>query len=98
MNQKPSFANLTPRDRFQQSGTRISDHRAMVGSPIFEWAADAALLEYANMVSRATTSTEAMGAGLKVQGAIEFLKILKTLAEPAAQITPVKPLGLDPAN
>lgn len=73
--------NPSPKQRFMQSGTRVSDHRNMVSSDTFERSADAALLQYAGVLANATNPNEAMVNGLKLQGAQEFLQTFRLLAE-----------------
>ncbi len=78
-----TIANPTPKARFQQSGTAISDHRHLVDSTPFIQAADFAMLEYQRkLVMQATDQYAAMATGLKLQGALEFLQQLRMLAEP----------------
>lgn len=76
--------NPTPKDRFQSSDVRISDHRKMVASEQFERACDFAMLEY-GMRLRAGLDEDSpqsiMNAGLKAAGAQEFLLILRNLSE-----------------
>ena len=89
----------TPKARFIASGTRISDHRRMVGSDIFAASTDAAMLEYTAQLSRyAIEASAGMVVGLKTAGAQEFLAILKTLAETPRPIPRNNIVGLDPAN
>lgn len=78
---RPNLA--TPKQKFQMSSTRISDHREMVGSDIFQEATDSALLEYQSRVVLGSKGTmEGAAAGfLKIAGAHEFVLLLKNLAE-----------------
>jgi hypothetical protein len=89
----------SPKARFIQSGTRVSDHRRMVGSDIFDQATDAAMLHYSIQLARNTTDgNTGMVNGLKIAGAQEFLVILKTLAETPRPMPRPNIVGLDPAN
>ena len=88
MAQQPAI-NPTPKARFQQSGDSIAKHRNMVDLPEFTRATDFALLEYQMLLAKQTQDTQtAMAAGLKLQGALEFLTQLRLLSETAKVPTP----------
>ena len=74
--------NPSPQARFQSVPQNITQHRAMIERPSFDISADAAMIEYSARLSKGNvTSNEAMASGFKIQGAHEFLMVLKTLAE-----------------
>lgn len=81
MADKPSY-NPTPKARFQSANGNITAHRGILENAFFDKSADAALLEYQKMLSgQAVDGNGAMSAGFRMQGAVEFLGIFKTLAE-----------------
>lgn len=91
----PPNTNPSPRARFQSATGNITAHRSLIELPAFERGTDAALLEYAAKLSMQNlTGNDAMASGFKLQGAMEFLMFLKTLAEPA----PVIPTRQDNDN
>ena len=88
----------TPKQRFQQGQGSIVNHNALVQSPQFETSTDAAMLEYADQLSRMRTGdvNMAAAAGFKLAGAYEFLTVLKDLgSRPSAPSKPV-PDNLEP--
>ena len=81
----------TPKDRFRQSDTRISNHRKMVEADVFERSSDAALLQYLSMISSGVRDgNTAMAAGFRLQGAFELMHTLKNISEepPRMQMEP----------
>ncbi len=73
----------------------LTAHRDMVSSEQFDLSSDAALLELTRqLVERAPDGNQvyAMGAFLRIQGAMEFVSQMKHLAEPVRVPTP-KPDG-----
>lgn len=82
--------NPTPKQRFQASTTRISNHREMIASDTFSIAADFALMEYQMFLSQELSNNpNAAGiAGLKMNGAVEFLTMLKLLGEMTPKVAP----------
>ena len=78
---KAITVHSTPKERFQ-TAANIRAHQALVDSASFEAGADAAMLEYSRKLSEETNAQTPGVTGLKLQGAHEFLKVLKTLAEP----------------
>lgn len=90
----PPAANLnpSPKARFMQSGTRISNHRALIMSDAFEDAADAAMLQMQRaMANDIKDGNSAMAAGFRMLGAQEFLANFRLLAEtPRAPSPPVR--------
>lgn len=73
-----------------QSSVRISEHRAMVSSDTFERSTDSAMLQYQSLVAgQVANGNDAIAAGFKLQGALEFLQTLKLLAETPRMPTPV---------
>src|SRR5579863_3174313 len=80
----PPNLNPSAKSRFQIAAENIRLHRAMMELPAFERGMDAALLEYGSILSKQNTNgNEAMASGFKLQGALEYLQTLKTLAESA---------------
>lgn len=77
----PSVTNRTPKERFMQSGTRVSNHRNMASSDGFQESADCAMLEYTGRLASHSAPNEAGVMGLKLQGAHEFLQIFRNLGE-----------------
>lgn len=87
--------NPSPRARFQSIANNITQHRSLIEQPAFDRGADAALLEYAAALSRSNSNgNEAMASGFKLQGAMEFLMMFKTIAEQA----PIMSRPKDPDN
>ena len=74
--------NPSPKSRFQSVPNNISNHRALIEKAEFDRAADAAMLEYQKaLAAQAVDGNSAMSAGFRMQGALEFLSMFKTLAE-----------------
>src|SRR5437867_13267220 len=74
--------NPSPKARFMESGQSISKHREMVQSNEVQRALDYGLLEFQRQVLDGLTNlNEAAGAALRIQGALQFAHLLKTLAE-----------------
>jgi hypothetical protein len=74
--------NPTPKERFQQVGTFMKRHHDLVDNEMFNTSTDFAMLQYQAQVGRQITdANSAMLAGLKLQGALEFLGVLKNLGE-----------------
>jgi len=89
--------NPTPKLHFQQSGTRISNHRAMVTSDAFNSGANFALLEYQRVLTgQIRDGNTAMAAGLKMQGALEFLDTLRQLADAPTRLPTAPSQTLNP--
>lgn len=73
-----------------QSGVRISEHRSMVSSDTFERSADSAMLQYQSLVAgQIANGNDAIAAGFKLQGALEFLQTFRLLAETPRMPMPV---------
>lgn len=86
---KPANVNPTPKIRFQAEKGNITGHRALIEHAAFDKSADAALLEYQKLLSgQAVDGNSAMSAGFRMQGAVEFLSVFKTLAEQTQMPTP----------
>ena len=95
----PIPINASSKHRFQLSGTRISDHRAMVHSDIFQTSTDAAMAHFVAIASMQMTDVNGAAAcGLKIRGAHEFLDTLKTLAEAPMAPPAAARDNLDPRN
>ena len=74
--------NPSPKQRFQQNTRLVKDYVGILDNPAFQVALDAALLEYQQLVSsQAKDALSASAAGFKIQGALEFVRTLKTLAD-----------------
>lgn len=87
----PFNPNKTPKQRFTEMSQWVGEHRTMVDSVAFTRACDFAMLQFQKSVTASITSGEGAGAaGLKMQGAQQFLDILKTLSETSAP-TSVRP-------
>lgn len=77
-----ALTNPSPKERFQASVDNIGPHRDMVVSDPFTRAMDFGLMQYANEIQgQAYGSEGAAAVGYKLQGAVEFIGIVKQLAE-----------------
>jgi hypothetical protein len=91
----PPTVNPSPKARFMAVASNLREHRAMIEKPEFDRAIDAAQLEYQKLLAgQAVDGNTAMSAGFRAQGAIEFIGILKTLAESVQMPAPRR----DPDN
>jgi hypothetical protein len=84
--------NPSPKARFHESKDNISKHRDLIASREFERAIDFALLEYQRYMAQGPMDSnvnQALAGHYKQMGAVEFVHILKTLAE-EAPIPPVR--------
>lgn len=80
----PVSPNPSPRVRFQAIPNAITQHKALLEKPEFDRAADYALMEYNRLTAeQVRDGNSAMAMGFKLQGALEYLQTLKTLAEAA---------------
>ena len=78
----PFNPNKTPKQRFTEMSQWIGEHRQMVDSVAFSRACDFAMLQFQQAVTASITNGEGAGAaGLKMQGAQQFLEILRNLSE-----------------
>jgi hypothetical protein len=78
----PYNPNKTPKQRFVEMSQWIGEHRQMVDSVAFTRGCDFAMLQFqADVTSNITDGTGAGSAGLRMQGAQQFLQILRTLSE-----------------
>jgi hypothetical protein len=86
----PPTKNPTPKARFQESQDNVTRHLKMVDSSEFQRGIDFALLEYQKILAlQCTGANEAMSIGVKLCGTLEFIGVLKQLADPpVAQTTP----------
>ena len=82
-NSKPlTTENISPRDRFQMSEVRLSNHRDMISSDIFRTALETALLQYqVELASKCSDANAAMRVGLCILGAQEFVTVLRALGD-----------------
>lgn len=93
MADKPQIANPSPKTRFQIGNGNIAAHRSMLELLAFDRGADAALLEYGKLLAgQSVDGNSAMAAGFRMQGAVEFLSFLKTLAETTVMPPPRRDL------
>lgn len=83
----PYNPNKSPKERFVEMSQWVGEHRQMVDSQAFTRGCDMALLQYQRQLS-ASISHEglnsgnlAASAGLRMQGAMEFLSILRNISE-----------------
>ena len=96
-NQKPKAPepakNPTPKQRFLQNTRLVKDYVGLIDTDSFHFAVDLAMLEYQRALARKTTDAlSASASGFKMQGALEFLEILKTLPD---TVVPATRLDLD---
>lgn len=90
------ITNPTPKARFQTSKDNCSKHRTMVDSPEFQRGLDFAHLQYELEVTNQNRDFNACAASaMKLQGALEFMGVLRNLAEPPP---PVPARSNPPAN
>lgn len=81
---KTTPANPSPRLRFQSGNGNIAAHHNLIELPAFDRGIDFAMLQYSSDLSESGQNQDnmkAMANGYKLQGAKEFLSLLKTLAE-----------------
>ncbi len=81
--QAPAFnPNATPKQRFQSVNAWIGAHRQLVDSESFQRAVDFSILQYTQQLSSKVMDGNGAGAaGLKMQGVVEFLMVLRNLSE-----------------
>ena len=83
-NAAPFNPNQSPKQRLLSVSQWVGEHRQMVDSPAFTRACDLAMLQYQHQATKQIGDLNtASAAGLKMQGAIEFIAILKNLSETA---------------
>jgi hypothetical protein len=81
--------NPSPKQRFLSSPTSIRAHREMVDSLIFTAGCDIALLQYQReLTAKITDGNLAGSVGLRLQGAQEFLDVLRRLSETSTPSVP----------
>ena len=86
--------NPSPKDRFQAVRENITAHHAMMERDSFNRACDFAMLEFqSRLVGQTRDGNAAMATGFRIMGAVEFVSILKTLAE--ANLPPAVRKDLD---
>jgi hypothetical protein len=78
--------HLTPKERFQFNAANIESHRRLVQTMEFQNILDYALLHYGHNLVR--SSDQSAATHFKHVGAIEFVEVLKRLAEPSATAKP----------
>ena len=71
--------NASPKTRFMASNDNITKHRNLVDSREFERAADFAMMEYTAQLAQRESNSAIVG--LKIVGALEFLKEFRLLSE-----------------
>lgn len=75
---------LSPKQRFQLSGTKLSAHRDLISSEAFRVAIDVALLQYQNeLAAKCTDPNAAMRVGLCILGANELVTVMRQLGDTA---------------
>ncbi len=83
--------NPSPKSRFQESKDNVQKHRDMLQTREFERAIDYALAEYQRIMAQGPMDSSpnlALAGHYKQMGAVEFVHVLKTLAEPPPAISP----------
>ena len=86
----PYNPNASPKARFTEVESHVREHKALVESDEFIRGADTALLQAQQMWSdQVKDGNTAMVAGVKLQGALEFLTQFKLLAESAPRLAVV---------
>lgn len=84
----PFNPNQSPKQRFLSMSQWVGEHRQMVDNQAFMRACDFAMLQYQQQAaSQIGDLNTASAAGLKMQGAIEFLAVLRNLSETAPLTT-----------
>ncbi len=79
---------MSPRQRIVQNTALADEIRAMLHSPRFEAAQEAALIEFVMNQSRANEGSSAIGSHFELEGAKRFLAILTTIADTPKPMTP----------
>jgi hypothetical protein len=78
----PFNPNKSPKQRFIDMGLWVTDHRVMVDSQAFTRACDFAMLQFQRVVTANVVDGNGAGAaGLRIQGAQQFLEIMRNLSE-----------------
>lgn len=81
--------NPSPRTQFQQSGAYVAIHQEMITGEDFIRGISTALLEYQwQLCVRTGDANGAAASHFRMTGALEFVDVLKRLAEPQTQIVP----------
>lgn len=85
-NQKPKTPeppkNPTPKQRFQQNTRLLKDYVTLIDADAFQQSLDLAMLEYQQSLTQETKDAmTASAAGFKLKGALEFMRVLKTMAD-----------------
>ena len=73
--------NPTPKERFQAERENLVAHRSLLDLPAFERGCDVALLELARRLPNRETHVHPRDLHHQMVGAVEFVKILRALAE-----------------
>ena len=82
----PVIINPSPKQFFRSSGTKISNHRKVMESPVLKESIDAALLQYQFLLAGATQDSNGAAAGMfKLKGALEVIDVLYKLSEAPAR-------------
>lgn len=82
--------NPTPKQVYQSDGRQVSAHRALVESPVFENAVNAALLQYSRQLAEQGGKT-----GKLLTGAFQFVDVLRNLGETPKLPKPPESMNLD---
>ena len=91
---KDLAVDASPRQRFQNVGAYVRAHQEMADSPDFIRSADVAMSEYSQTLALKTEIANAAANAMKLQGAQEFLTVLKRLGEVQKPLPPRR----DPDN
>jgi hypothetical protein len=84
----------SPKERYNASVTRITEHQNMVDSRAFELGADAAMLQLVEeLADKVTDQLSACAAGYQLRGAVRYQRQLKQFAEPAKPLPIQEDLG-----
>ena len=85
----------SPKEKFQSSQIRTGQWGNIVTSPIFDEACDVALLQMQENVSAGYVTQFAADAYQQIQGALQVVRILKTLHETTQEPKKTEQKGLN---
>ncbi len=72
---------MSPRTKLLNNKALADKVRDMVDSEVFDTAADAAMLQYIESIPNVSTAEDHASAHNRVQGAIEFLRMFRRIAD-----------------
>ncbi len=79
----PPVRNPSPKQRFHESNDNLAKHHKLVDAPEYQRGIDYALLQFqADLAVRCGDASNAHIMGIKLSGVLEFLEVLKRLADP----------------